>query len=154
MAEPLCRDCATAGIVREATVPDHIVPLTHGGSDEDSKSTLKQVDRERSLIHLMRVNMLKRMESSIHSFALTVEKIHAQVGNFLAKIDAHEATEIEELLIEDIAADSPELEDLMIGRKVKVLIQDLDLIRMRQDLEADHILLGCPSSEHLAQLAA
>lgn len=106
------------------------------------KSTLKQVDRERSLIHLMRVNMLKRMESSIHSFALTVGKIHAQVGGFLAKIDAHEATEIEELLIEDIESDSPELEDLMIGKKVKVLIQDLDLIRMRQDLEADHILLG------------
>ena len=35
-AEPLCRDCAHAGIVREATVPDHIVPLAHGGSDEDS----------------------------------------------------------------------------------------------------------------------
>ena len=35
-AEPLCRDCASIGIVREATVPDHIVPLTHGGSDEDS----------------------------------------------------------------------------------------------------------------------
>lgn len=34
--EPLCRDCASAGIVREATVPDHIVPLTRGGSDEDS----------------------------------------------------------------------------------------------------------------------
>ena len=35
-AEPLCRDCASAGIVREATVPDHIVPLARGGSDEDS----------------------------------------------------------------------------------------------------------------------
>ncbi len=35
-AEPLCRDCAAAGIVREATVPDHIVPLAHGGTDEDS----------------------------------------------------------------------------------------------------------------------
>ena len=35
-AEPLCRDCALAGIVREATVPDHIVPLARGGSDEDS----------------------------------------------------------------------------------------------------------------------
>lgn len=34
-AEPLCRDCATQGIVREATVPDHIVPLGHGGSDDD-----------------------------------------------------------------------------------------------------------------------
>ena len=35
-AEPLCRDCAAKGRIREATVPDHIVPLTHGGSDEDS----------------------------------------------------------------------------------------------------------------------
>ncbi|WOK37579.1 HNH endonuclease signature motif containing protein [Sphingomonas sp. C3-2] len=35
-AEPLCRDCASAGIVREASVPDHIVPLARGGSDEDS----------------------------------------------------------------------------------------------------------------------
>jgi len=35
-SEPLCRDCASAGIVREATVPDHIVPLARGGSDEES----------------------------------------------------------------------------------------------------------------------
>jgi 5-methylcytosine-specific restriction protein A len=35
-SEPLCRDCTRAGIVREATVPDHIVPLAHGGSEEDS----------------------------------------------------------------------------------------------------------------------
>jgi 5-methylcytosine-specific restriction protein A len=35
-SEPLCRDCAARGIVREATVPDHIVPLAHGGSDEES----------------------------------------------------------------------------------------------------------------------
>ena len=35
-AEPLCRDCAGRSIVREATVPDHIVPLSRGGSDEDS----------------------------------------------------------------------------------------------------------------------
>ena len=35
----------------------------------------KQVDRENSIIHLMRVNLLKRMESSINSFSLTVLKI-------------------------------------------------------------------------------
>lgn len=34
--EPLCRDCSANGIVREATVPDHIVPLGRGGSDDDS----------------------------------------------------------------------------------------------------------------------
>ena len=37
-AEPLCRDCAARGIVTEATVPDHIVPLARGGSDEDSNT--------------------------------------------------------------------------------------------------------------------
>jgi len=36
--EPLCRDCAAKGIVREAIVPDHIVPLAHGGSDEDANT--------------------------------------------------------------------------------------------------------------------
>jgi 5-methylcytosine-specific restriction protein A len=35
-AQPLCQDCAARDLVREATVPDHIVPLTQGGSDEDS----------------------------------------------------------------------------------------------------------------------
>jgi 5-methylcytosine-specific restriction protein A len=35
-AEPLCRDCKSAGIVRAATVPDHIVPLAQGGMDIDS----------------------------------------------------------------------------------------------------------------------
>lgn len=35
MAEPLCRDCQAEGRVTEATVPDHIVPLAHGGTDTD-----------------------------------------------------------------------------------------------------------------------
>ena len=35
-AEPLCRICAAADVVRAATVPDHIVPLAKGGTDDDS----------------------------------------------------------------------------------------------------------------------
>ena len=38
-------------------------------------SVFKQTDRENSIIHLMRASMLKRMESSIHSFGLTISKI-------------------------------------------------------------------------------
>lgn len=34
--EPLCRDCKAKGQVRAATVPDHIVPLAKGGTDDDS----------------------------------------------------------------------------------------------------------------------
>jgi len=37
-AEPLCRDCAARGLVREATVPDHIVPLALGGDDTDENT--------------------------------------------------------------------------------------------------------------------
>ena len=42
---------------------------------KDGSSVFRQVDREQSLIHLMRVNLLKRMESSISSFAITLEKL-------------------------------------------------------------------------------
>jgi 5-methylcytosine-specific restriction protein A len=34
--EPLCRDCKEQGIITPATVPDHIVPLAKGGTDDDS----------------------------------------------------------------------------------------------------------------------
>lgn len=33
--EPLCRDCMAQGKVTAASVPDHIVPLSKGGSDDD-----------------------------------------------------------------------------------------------------------------------
>lgn len=41
------------------------------------QSVFKQADREASLIGLIRVGLLKRMESSIYSFSLTVEKYYA-----------------------------------------------------------------------------
>jgi superfamily II DNA or RNA helicase len=104
-------------------------------------SVLRQIDREKSLIHLMRVNMLKRMESSINSFSLTVGKLLTQVEDLIAKIENHDSNEIEELSIEDIETDDPEFEDFLIGNKVKVLIGDIDLVRWQQDLSADRILL-------------
>jgi 5-methylcytosine-specific restriction protein A len=33
-AEPLCRDCLAKGIVRASSVPDHIVPLAKGGTED------------------------------------------------------------------------------------------------------------------------
>lgn len=105
------------------------------------KGVFKQVDRQDSLIHLMRINLLKRMESSIHSFRLTAEKVLNQVDGLLSKITAHEIGDFEELNIEDLILESPEYEPFLIGNKVKVLLQDLDLIRFRQDLEADRVFL-------------
>jgi len=89
-----------------------------------SASVFRQVDREQSLIHLMRVNLLKRMESSINSFGLTLEKLLEKVNDLLVKINQHRGDAIEELGIEDIEVDSPEFDAFLIGRKVKVLIKD------------------------------
>lgn len=106
-----------------------------------SGSVFKQMDREESLIHLMRVNLLKRMESSIHAFALTVEKLLGGVRELQARLDDHDATAIEEWGIEDIEVEDAAFDPYLVGNKVKVLIQDVDRIRWRQELGEDEDLL-------------
>jgi hypothetical protein len=59
----------------------------------------------------------------------------------LEQIDTHENNEIEEFSIEDIETEDPALEDYLIGNKVKVLVQDMDLVRWKQDLQEDLTLL-------------
>ncbi len=96
----------------------------------------RQVDREESLIHLLRVNVLKRMESAVPSFALTVERQLRDVKATLERIENH-VEEMEELDIEDIDIEDPAFESLLVGRKVKVFLKDVDLIRWKQDLVED-----------------
>jgi hypothetical protein len=96
----------------------------------------RQVDREESLIHLLRVNVLKRMESSVTSFALTIQRQFQDVEATLARIEA-QADDLEEIDIQDVDIDDPAFESLLVGRKVKVLLKDVDLIRWRQDLVED-----------------
>lgn len=100
------------------------------------ESFFRQVDREESLIHLLRVNVLKRMESAVSSFTLTVQRQLRDVEATLAHIEAH-ADDVEEIDIADVDIDDPEFETLLVGRKVKVLLSDVDLIRWKQDLIED-----------------
>lgn len=104
------------------------------------KSVFRQLDREESLVHLLRINLLKRMESSVHSFALTLERQLETVNALIARIDAHEDA-IEEVSIDDIEVDDPLFETLGVGRSVRVLLADADRVRWRQDLTEDRILL-------------
>ena len=96
----------------------------------------RQADREESLIHLLRVNVLKRMESAVPSFALTVQRQLRDVEATLARIENH-AEEMEEIDIGDVDIDDPAFESLLVGRKIKVLLKDVDLIRWKQDLIED-----------------
>ena len=101
------------------------------------ESTFRQADREESLIHLLRVNMLKRMESSVVSFGLTVERQLAAVDDLLDQLVRHEETSGEDPSTEDIAVDDAALEAMTVGRKIKVLLTDVDRIRWTQELNED-----------------
>lgn len=102
-----------------------------------NNSVFRQTDREQSLVGLMRVGILKRMESSINSFALTVENILYKIDKTLEAIEQSRLDYDAEMDISDIDIDDPEYEKLMFGNNVKVLLQDMDLIKWKQDLLAD-----------------
>ena len=105
-------------------------------------SVFRQVDREQSLIHLMRVNLFKRMESSIHSFTKTLEKLLAEVNGLIEKIADHDNNSaVEEYDIEEIEIEDISFSPFVVGKKVKVLIQDMDTIRWKQELEEDRVIL-------------
>ena len=121
----------------------YVLPHKRDAYDEKYSTKLasgegffRQVDREESLVQLLRVNALKRMESSVTSFALTVRRQLDDVETTLARIE-EQADELEELDIADVDIEDPAFESLLVGRKVKVLLQDVDMIRWKQDLIED-----------------
>jgi SNF2 family DNA or RNA helicase len=103
-------------------------------------SVFKQTDREQSLIHLMRVNYLKRMESSIHSFSLSINGLLEQVNTNLEKIANTDLTSNQTITIEDVDLEDTD-NDSLVGKKVKVLLHDMDIVRWRQDMEYDKAIL-------------
>lgn len=101
----------------------------------------KQTDRENSLIYLMKSNLLKRLESSINSFTLTLFKIIQNIELHINKIDNFDPAFDVSTDIMNIDVEDPELSDALIGSKVKILPRDVDLIRWKQDLMYDKEIL-------------
>ena len=110
------------------------------------KGKLKQVDREKSLQALMTTNLLKRLESSIQSFRLTLTSLRDNNANTLAKISAFkktgEAVNVDDLTsqMENLDADEddlPNLGDSEIGNKVKISLGDMDLPSWEHELQVD-----------------
>jgi len=105
----------------------------------------RQEHRENNIVHLMRVNMLKRLESSVNSMTLTVGKILGMVESTIAKLDAYDAdpniaislAEIAGSDWDDLDFDDPMFDDAVVGASVKILIPDIDRVKWRQDLEDD-----------------
>ena len=80
------------------------------------------------------------MESSIEAFRQTLTRLLEEVRRLLKRLDDHDS-DLEEISIEDIEIDDDEFEPYLIGDKIKVLIQDIDQIRWRQELEEDEAIL-------------
>ena len=89
----------------------------------------------------MRINILKRMESSIYSFAITVSKILKNIDLTLEKLNNFEDIE-ENFNIEELDIDDTRLDSVLIGsKKVKVHLQDIDKIKWESELEGDKLIL-------------
>ena len=114
------------------------------------KSKFKQVDRERSLQALMTTNLLKRLESSIEAFRLTLRSLRTTHTNTLTKINTFNQSgntasvgdltdQLESLDADDddlpVIDDSNEFEN--IGGKVKISLADMDLPSWECELNAD-----------------
>lgn len=110
----------------------------------------KQIDRERSLQALMTVNLLKRLESSVHAFRLTLTVLKERIEDVLSRIADFEARQTDGSVnvISDLGFDEDESGELLhsddlIGNKLKIHLGDMDLLRWQEDLSADHqIILG------------
>ncbi|MDH2658959.1 helicase-related protein [Methanobacterium formicicum] len=103
----------------------------------EGHAVFKQTDRERQVVELMRINMLKRMESSIHSFKLTIATLLDKISYLVEKIETNDINFDPTVDISLIDPDEEEYDDMMFGKKKKVLFKDMDLIKWKQDLVAD-----------------
>lgn len=103
------------------------------------KSVLRQIDREQSMIYLMKTNFLKRLESSINSFTLTLENVLNNINSKIKKLESiNDEINID---IDEIDPLDTSIEDFTIGDKVKIKIKDLDIIKYKQDLELDRNII-------------
>ena len=117
---------------------------------------LRQADREKSLQSLMTTNLLKRLESSVESFRITLGKLLENNRLMLSKIAEFKESGTD-FSIHDIADSLGDLEaedddlsglgDFMIGGKVQVSLADMDLPSWEHDLQCDlEVIQGLLSS--------
>jgi hypothetical protein len=109
--------------------------------DSQHAKTISQSGRERGIKRLMNINLLKRMESSVHSFMLTVKRIYDQYYDTIEQIDGfHPGSTISAQDIagdDDFDFDDQNTDMFNVGKKFKIDLRDMDYISWRRDLEAD-----------------
>ena len=112
--------------------------------DSWGKSFQAQKDRTQAIAGLMRVNLLKRLESSIHSFRLSLERIldgaHTLDGQ-LAKVKSHGLSRFDDRGLADSFDEDDDAEEFQSAGKVQVDLRDVDAVKVREELRGDIELL-------------
>ena len=116
----------------------------------DSKrreQNFNQKDSERFLVGMMRVNALKRLESSAHALCLTMERIIKKINDLLAKIEHYE--QVDESLTHELnhgeilPDDDEEDEEFVVNRsRNPYRLAELDLPRWKAHLKEDRAMLS------------
>lgn len=112
--------------------------LTH-----NKGTSLTQSGREEGIRRLMSVNLLKRLESSVYSFYLTLSRIHTLISDTIDKINQYDNYGSSIIDGFEMSGDSDFDEDdlntdyFAVGRKVRIDLADMDYMSWRNELEND-----------------
>ena len=118
-------------------MPSQYLKDTSRLDEEKEKLHFDQRDRECFLIGMMRVNLLKRLESSAHAFALTMSRILKKMDDLDSRIgEWRERGGAQEF---DARPDAEEDEDdeFVVGTARRYRLDELDIDRWRRDLRED-----------------
>ena len=120
-------------------MPSQYVLDTSELDAEKQKFRFDQRDRERWLIGMMRVNLLKRLESSVHSFALTTGRILNKMEEIERRINAWQLRG-EHVDMDFRPDEDVDDEEFTLGKGRRYHLEELDLQRWGADLRDDRII--------------
>lgn len=111
--------------------------LTHNKGDN-----LTQTGREEGIKRLMSINLLKRLESSVNSFRLTLHRMKTLIDSTIAAINRFEKygkadIDMYEASDSEWDMDDSNTEYFTVGKKVKIELVDMDYKTWRTELMAD-----------------
>lgn len=113
----------------------------------DPNVNINRAGREQGIRRLMSINLLKRLESSVYSFRLTLQRIKKLIDDTIAEIDIFESggdadvemTEFDEDA--DFDYDDQNTDFFTTGRKIKIDLNDMDYVTWRAALQQDSDVL-------------
>lgn len=117
---------------------------------EDNKVNVgfTQANREQGIRRLTAINLMKRMESSVYSFNLTLKRIKDLIDSTIQTIDTYDRSSAVQLDLTDITdideydSDDQNGDELFtFGRKVKIDLADMDYKSWRNSLAKDAEIL-------------